>query len=274
MGRRFLYKKMTVPYPFQQAIKTEYPKDNFVIFEQWLMDKVDHPDYLPVNWCGFFVNNNYGNNPRAMRHLQTYLDRLEKKKYWTVTQYDLGAECGGKINLPKDLKVFGSGGGRVDFPIPLICHPHGRIGNNKDIFASFIGSKTHPIRNKILELYSDHVDWIVTDMNYENKTFCDVLSRSVFAICPRGFGLTSFRICEALEQGSVPIYISDQWISPFNLDFNSYGVLVHSSEISQLDQILASITPEQLESKRKHGRFVYEKYFTFEGCRRGIIENL
>lgn len=266
---------MNVPYPFQQPIKVEYPKDNRIIFEQWLMNKIDHPDYLPINWCGFFVNNNYGNNDRAMRHLQTYINRLPKKHYWTVTQYDLGAECGGKIKFyDTDIKIFGSGGGRIDFPIPLICAPHGRIENERDIFASFIGSKTHPIRNKLIELYADHTNWVVTDLKYESKTFCDVLSRSVFALCPRGFGLTSFRICEALEQESIPVYISDEWIQPGNVDFNEYGVLVHSSEIDELDAILANITPAQIESKREAGKYYYEKMYTFEGCKKLILDNL
>lgn len=267
---------MTVPYPFQQSIKVEYPKDNYAIFEQWLMNKVFHQDYLAINWCGFFVNNNYGKNERAMRHLQVYLDRLDRSRnYWTVTQYDLGAECGGKINLSKlKLKIFGSGGGRIDFPIPLICQPHGKRENARDIEVSFIGSKTHPIRNKIIETYSSHTDWIITDLNYDNKTFCDVLSRSVFALCPRGFGLSSFRICEALEQGAVPVYISDEWVIPGNIYFNTYGVLIHSSEVDQIDSILYSFSDEQIRMKQEAGRVFYNKIYTFEGCRQLILDNI
>jgi hypothetical protein len=174
-----------------------------------------------------------------------------------------------------NIKVFGSGGGRIDFPLPLICHPHGRKDNLKrDIFASFIGSKTHPIRNDLIERYSNHSEWVVTDLNYENSTFCEVLSRSVFALCPRGFGLTSFRICEALEQGAIPVYISDEWIQPGNVDFNEYGVLVHSDEIGELDAILANIPEAQIESKREAGKYYYEKMFTFSGCRQLILDNV
>lgn len=266
---------MNVPYPFQQPIKVEYPKDNKFIFEQWLMNKVDHPEYLPVNWCGFFVNNNYGKNERAMRHLQVYLNRLDRsKKYWTVTQYDLGVECGGKLNLSGlNLKIFGSGGGRIDFPIPLICHPHGARENERDIFASFVGSVTHPVRKEVLK-YSDHRDWVVTDLSYDNKTFCDVMSRSVFALCPRGFGLSSFRICEALEQGAIPVYISDEWIVPGNIDFNTYGVLVHSSEVDQLDAILYNISKDKIKAKQEVGIEIYKQLYTFEGCKQLILQNL
>lgn len=261
-----------VPRIFQPKIRVEYPRHNWTIFEQWLIENLRHENYLPINWCGFFVNNDYGNNKRAMQGLQKFIDSLDRNKpMWTVTQYDLGI----LTDISKhNIKVFGSGGGRIDFPLPLICHPHGKKENKRDIFASFIGSKTHPIRNKLIELYSDHKDWVVTDLHYEIDTFCDVLSRSVFALSPRGFGLTSFRICEALEQGAIPVYISDEWIQPGNVDFNEYGVLVHADEIDELDAILSNISPAQIESKREAGRYYYEKMFSFNGCKQLILDNI
>lgn len=264
---------IAVPRIFQPKIRVEYPKHNWTIFEQWLIDNLKHENYLPINWCGFFVNNDYGNNKRAMVQLQKFVDSLDRTKpLFTVTQYDLGVLTDiSRLNI----KVFGSGGGRIDFPLPLICHPHGKVNNTtRDIFASFIGSKTHPIRKDLIEMYGNHSEWVVTDMNYDNKTFCDVLSRSVFALCPRGFGLTSFRICEALEQGAIPVYISDEWIQPGNVDFNEYGVLVHADEIDELDAILANISPEQIESKREAGRYYYEKMFSFNGCKQLILDNI
>ncbi|KAJ1465033.1 hypothetical protein T484DRAFT_1866809, partial [Baffinella frigidus] len=39
--------------------------------------------------------------------------------------------------------------------------------------------------------------------------FRDVTAASVFSLAPRGNGASSFRIFEALEHGSVPVYIYD-----------------------------------------------------------------
>lgn len=263
---------MTNIQEFQQPIKVAYPPGNDEIFEQWLTHNLDHVSYLPINWCGFFVNHQYGKERMPMQRLQRFVDRLDKSKEWfTVTQYDLGILT--DISGLK-IKVFGSGGGRIDFPLPLICKPHGRKENTKDIFASFIGSKTHPIRNQILQTYSNHRDWVVTDLNYDINTFCDVLSRSVFALCPRGFGLTSFRICEALEQGAIPVYVSDTFIIPGNEDFESYGVLIHNSEVNQIDQILYNISEDEIISKRQIGHRRYHQMFTYEGCKNLILENI
>lgn len=257
-----------VPKEFQSKIKVEYPKHNFEIFEQWLIENFDHPDYLPINWCAYQVNNNYGKNTKAMVALQRFINSLPANRhYFTVTQYDDGplAELG-----RLEMTVFGSGGGRVDFPLPLICKPHGRYDNNRDIFSSFIGSITHPIRKEMCESTKSYIK---TD-NQSIDKFCEVLSRSVFALCPRGYGLSSFRICEALEQGSIPVYISDQFIIPGNIDFENYGVLIHSSRVEEIDRILESISPEEIVKKQIYGRMIYEKMFTFEGCRQLIIDNI
>lgn len=267
---------MRVPHEFQRPIKVAYPDGNQPIFEEWLINNVGQyqsdREYLPINWTGFYVNNRYGANRQAMFHLDKFLRTLPRnKKYWTVTQYDLGiiSNIGGL-----DIKIFGSGGGRIDFPIPLVCQSHGKIESEKrDLFANFIGSKTHPIREK-LTAYQSHHDWAISFGNVPNSVFCNTLARSTFTLCPRGYGLTSFRIGEALEQGSIPVYISDEWIVPGNIDFNTYGVLIHSEEVGEIDTILYNISKEEIDAKRHKGQEIHNRIFKYEGLRNLILENL
>jgi hypothetical protein len=262
---------MNVPREFQRPIRVEYPKHNKEIFEQWLINNLRHENYLPINWCGYFVNNDYGNNKRGMFQLQKFINTLDPNKpMFTVTQYDLGVLTDiSRLNI----KVFGSGGGRIDFPLPLICQPHGVADvADRDIFASFVGSLTHPIRSEMIKLASP--EWYVSTEHHSINNFCNILARSIYSLVPRGFGPTSFRICESLEQGSIPVYISDHWIVPGNIDFNEYGVLVHNDEVCNLDKILKGFTHAQIESKREAGKYYYEKMFTFEGCRQLILDNV
>jgi hypothetical protein len=263
---------MRVPSEFQRPIKVAYPDGNRVIFEQWLMSQVVHPEYLPINWCGYFVNHNYGNDKAAMFRLNKFLKTLDaSKRYWTVTQYDLGIIADiSHLNI----KVFGSGGGGIDFPIPLICHPHGRLERTRSIFANFIGSKTHPVRVEIIDTLKKNSDYVVSFEKHSIDFLSHLHASSIFSICPRGFGPTSFRICEALEQNSIPVYISDHWIVPGNIDFNEYGVLVHSDEIRNLDKILKGFTQEQIRSKQEAGREIYNRIYTFSGCKQLILDNL
>lgn len=262
---------MTRIQEFQKPIKVAYPHGNDVIFEQWLINNCDHPDYLPINWCGFFVNNNYGKARIPMQNLQRFVNGLDKKKHWfSVTQYDLGILTD-ISNL--NIKVFGSGGGRIDFPIPLICKPHGKRDLQKGFLANFVGSITHPIRRKLIDSLSE-TDYYLSTNHHTIDDFCDVLAGSLFTLCPRGFGLTSFRICEALEQGSIPVYISDEFIIPGHKDFNEYGVLVHSDQINEIDDILKSISEDQIISKQEAGKRIYEEMYSYSGCRQLILDNL
>jgi len=262
---------MTRIQEFQKPIKVAYPDGNSEIFEQWLIANCDHPDYLPINWCGFFVNNNYGKDRIPMQNLQRFVNGLDKNKRWfSVTQYDLGilTDISG-LNV----KVFGSGGGRIDFPIPLICKPHGRLENDRTIFANFVGSITHPLRKRMIDVLKGD-DYYISTVHHSIEDFCGILSKSIFTLCCRGFGLTSFRICEALEQGSIPIYISDEFIIPGHKDFNEYGVLIHSDQINEIDDILKSISIDQIVSKQEAGKRIYEEMYSYSGCRQLILDNL
>jgi len=267
---------MKVPKEFQPPIKVAYPTHNEVIFEQWLIDNIGlyaaYREYIPINWCGYFVNNSYGQNKKAMDKLQRFIDGLPDHPMWTCTQYDDGV----LVDLSaKDIKVFGAGGGHIDFPIPLICHPHGRQENERDIFVSFIGSLTHDIRREMIrKLRNIQGSYISTELHTIDK-FCNILSRSVFALAPRGYGKTSFRICEALEQGAIPVYISDEFIFPEGIDaFKEYGVVIHRELLPDLVSILRSYKPEEIKYMQEAGKVAYKELYSFEGCRRHIIENI
>lgn len=265
---------MTRIQEFQKPIKVAYPPGNSEIFEQWLINNCNHEDYLPINWCGYSVNNNYGKASVPMKNLQRFVNGLDRNKFWwTCTQYDLGILTDiSRLNI----KVFGAGGGRIDFPIPLICKPHGLVDRPRNIFASFIGSITHPIRKKMIDVLpkvKTHEYYISTE-HCPIEEFCAITARSIFCLAPRGFGLTSFRICEALEQGSIPVYISDEFIIPGHKDFNEYGVLIHSDQISEIDDILKSISVDQIVSKQEAGKRIYQEMFSFEGCKKLILDNL
>jgi len=260
---------MIVPKEFQPKIKVAYPNGNLPILEEWLMH-IDHPDYLPINWCGYFVNNNYGKNKHAMQRLQSFLNGLPKKHYFTVTQYDDGILS----DISRmDIKVFGSGGGRIDYPLPLVCKPHGVIESDRTMLASFTGSLTHQIRKDLLNMKFDD-DYLISAKNYSITDFCTILSKSIFAICPRGYGLTSFRICEALEQGAIPVYISDKFIIPGNHEFNDYGVLIAREQLPELDIILKSISVDEIIRKQECGKRIYKEMYSFEGCKKLILDKL
>lgn len=166
------------------------------------------------------------------------------------------------------------GGGRIDFPLPLICKPHPyRFNVERKIFGSFIGGLNHPVRKEMISTLSDK-KYLLSTRKTPIKEYCEVMQKSTFALCPRGYGKTSFRICEALQYGAIPVYISDDFILPFNKDFNEYGVLVSNNEVKNLDKILSDIPLCDVHKKREAGRKAYQEMFTYQGCYKMLIENL
>ena len=116
--------------------------------------------------------------------------------------------------------------------------------------------------------------FITEKINY--KEFIDKMNDSIFSLCPRGYGVTSFRICEALELNSIPVYIYDEPCVPFSdfVDMKDYCVMIHESELNNIDSILKSKTEKEINILKENGKKIYEEYFTYEGSSKKIIKHL
>lgn len=274
---------------FQIRTNHEYPLHNKIVFEEFFLNYFIENNidteciYLPILWTNFYISRNYGNS--NMDDLQVCLDNLNRnKKYFTVIQYDDGILQ--NIN-DLDITVFGSGGGgnkvlpkkNLGYPIPLICQPNPNINKNRDrdILCSFVGviKGRHLIREKIKSLYEDIKGFFISESLGYDK-FKDVLERSKFSLCPRGYGATSFRICEALQHGSIPIYIYDKdwtpWYDEFN--FDDIGIKLPHDMLDSIQSIIYNKTDEEVAKYVENGKKIYKEFFDFNGCANKIVDKL
>ena len=67
------------------------------------------------------------------------------------------------------------------------------------------------------------------------------MARSKFVLCPRGAGASSYRLYETLAGGRVPVIISDEWVAPNGVDWQSCAVRVREGEVAGLPTRLASL---------------------------------
>lgn len=172
--------------------------------------------YLPVFWTHYYLQHCYGKN---IEELNTWLDGLSKdRKYFTICQYDDGV-----LYTPKgmDLLVF-SAGGQGDVPIPLLAQEYPVDGprplHERRHMASFVGHiGTHPIRQRMAERLKKKPGIFIhdsADALLHPKQYFEIMQDSIFSLCPRGYGKSSFRLYEAIHAGSIPVYISDEhWLS-------------------------------------------------------------
>jgi hypothetical protein len=268
--KQFLY----TPIEFRMKHPFPYPSDNAHEFERWFYDNVTPEEitgrtYLPIFWTAYWINNNYGKKERGINAMQRFVDNLPRdKKYFTICQYDDGPIVDFK---DLDIIVFGMSGGRIDYPIPLLCQPHGyKFDCRRDIFASFIGGDTHPIRRELVKQFAGHKDCIVSLKKVPLKEYCNIMARSVFALCPRGYGKSSFRIAEAIQYGAIPVYVSDEFVMPYNDEFP--GLIAESK--SNVCELLYDHGCDTHTTQLKQYIDKVKKLYTYEGCKQRILQEV
>lgn len=269
--QREMNNAVQVPEHFRPKHPIIYPGDNDPDFERWYYENytgIEGRTYLPILWTAFYCKNGYGKQTGPIAGLQKFLDSLDRsKKYYTIVQYDDGI-----LNDLKylDIKVFSMSGPPMDYCLPLLCQDHPAIDPmpKRDLFCSFVGRNTHPVRSEILKIKQP--GWLITDRVQKMPEFCMTLARSVFTLCPRGYGPTSFRIKEAMQYGSIPVYISDVHLLPHGINIDAYAVRVFPDQLKDLPEILKKIN---IEEKQK-GIRVFWPMFTYDGSKKTIEDNI
>ncbi len=118
---------------------------------------------------------------------------------------------------------------------------------------SFIGStKNHRVRRKVLCLQDSRAflkdssqdsiqqaDGVRGNNKDRGILFRDVMANSKFVLCPRGIGVSSWRLFETMRAGRVPVVISDQWAPPIGPDWGSFCVFVRERDVSTIPRLLA-----------------------------------
>lgn len=259
-----------VPVQWKPTQNFRYPVDNSHAFERWYLDTFLSSDtreriYLPIQWTAVYCNNRFGEDKQIISRLQAYLNKLDTtKSYYTIVQYDHGIlnDLG-----HLDIKVFSMGGGRVDYPLPLLCMPHAPAkGVKQDLTASFIGHETHPCRKSVFAL--DGKDgYFISRKQVKISEYTWYMARSRFSLAPRGVGVTSFRIGESVLAGSIPVYISDVHCIPYNLPFD-YGILLKPG-----DDIEEALQVADVRAMQERLREVRE-FFSYVGCKKMILKEL
>ena len=270
-----------VPIIFQCQYRNKYPpyssgKNMEEIFFEYF-DSHRHTlnsnyVYLPVFWSAYYAMKKDENI------LKNWLHKLDKtKKYFTVVQnihgiivnnYDLNitvfGTCGG-LNLERHNLFKGKKG---NYDIPLLSHPSMPIREcEKDIFCSFMGSyDTHPCRQKMRDLLVDEKKYIFKEFSDFNE-YCILMNKSIFSLCPRGIGYTSFRLYEAIMCGSIPIYIwEDDYCMPFSeyVQWRDFCIVIESKDIEKLPSILSHVNVDEIQKNLENAREVLTFDKTYE----------
>lgn len=232
--------------------------------------------YIPIFWTTCYCDNKIHGLQEAIRMLNPNM------KYFTVAQHDDAI----REALPPDTICFNAGGNGGGIPIPLVCSPikeEYKKNVERDIFCSFVGSITHPIRSRIFDVLKQFDKYHFSNRNWTSSIpkedfdrFLDITSRSIFSLCPRGYGRSSFRLYEVMQLGSIPVFVYDDKWTPFedDIDWNEFSVLIHSNDIDKIDDILSSYTDERIKQMQSNLYKYWKENFTMERIFERIINKL
>ena len=162
---------------------------------------------------------------------------------------------------------------------------HNSSQEEKQYLASFIGRGSHQIRHKLFNQKFNRKDIHVQDSSHfsawskhsdkdkrvDYEQYLNILTKSKFAICPRGSGSSSIRLFEAMSLGVCPVIISDEWKPPAGPDWSEFSLFIKEREIDNLERVLAAFENKYYEMGKKAAA-AFRTYFSDENYFDYLIE--
>ena len=244
-------------------------------------------DYMAIPWATIFDKESHLSIP-AIEQIQSI---SRSNNGFTVCQHvkwqdhlDLFESLG--INLvfaSHAIKTFSHPSIKI-LPFPIFAANTKKPTNKKDIFYSFIGHYNErwylsDVRKKIFEMehppnayikkreqwhfedivYTEQIKkQPITYINKQNemsnqKEYKEILSKSIFSLCPSGTGPNTIRFWESLAAGAIPIIISDNfWLPEIKeLNWEKCSIRIKEVYIYDLYRILSTIDTHKIEEMRK-----------------------
>jgi hypothetical protein len=168
--------------------------------------------------------------------------------------------------------------------------------DQKEFLFSFVGSyiESHrsDIRLRIKSLLSNLVEkndfyfeltnkWFLEDIVYEeqlksiflNESFYEkqekniikyneVLSKSIFSLCPEGTGPNTLRLWESMSVGAIPVLFENDWIPPCveGYDWEDLVIVVSQKDFEKFPDTLRSFSKEKIHQMRNNCINAYIKF--------------
>jgi len=156
---------------------------------------------------------------------------------------------------------------------PEVRHrPH----ESKELLFCFRGRRDCRVRTNILDYPYNRQDVHVLEttgfMHWKDgvvgnkeaqRDFADIMAHSHFALCPRGMGLGSIRLFEAMEMGVAPVLLSDRYALPPGPDWGSFLLRIPERDFGRLPELLEPRVSES-EERGRRARDAWEQFFAPE----------
>jgi Exostosin family len=164
------------------------------------------------------------------------------------------------------------------FCYPIVYNEQVQHFNKDDakLLYSFVGGITSALRSRLVAQLTNHPlrlrgmirvqsgSWgAVFDRSGVaiKREFAESLRKARFILCPRGNGVGTIRLFEAMQAGRVPVIISDDYVLPNGVDWKSCAIVVRESESGKIPEILAT-RESDWETMAAMARRCWEQHFS------------
>jgi len=287
--RRFLPNKCNIKYPpynSNNGYSVEQDFYDFLKGSEYYTTNEDEADYfyIAVFWQWHCFNNSYYMNPSSLIDITQYLNSLNLKdrKVFMVSQIDGGPlGCISRRPMLNDsCTIYTACAGHSE-PLcknikfaPLLTSEHPILaGVHKKYYSSFVGRlNTHPVRAEMANILNGKGPHFIYDGYLSD--YGRIIQESLIGLCPRGCGLSSYRIFECMQLGTVPLIIADHDIRPFkeHIDWDRCSLYINS--LNDLEYIMKKYSNTELLQMGENAKSIFYEKLNYRKWCNLLIEDL
>lgn len=249
---------------------TEDPNDADYFFvplfiAAWQFENTDPEQFRLVSSCSYLNRGrhllvgtgDFGQRSQSKYEMQGLATRAYRDKYrWLDDRFILLALESTDDLHAQDIAFFPYATEELG-PAPgvsrsLLCSFKGALGYEplpeRHIRGMQLIYHASLLNNEGLNVYSSE-----DNSELGSLTSRQLMQRSVFTLCPAGFGQWSYRLIEALNAGSIPVMLADAYRFPFPtaIDWDKYVIRFPEARLAELPAVLKSMAPEAIQAYQR-----------------------
>ncbi len=103
------------------------------------------------------------------------------------------------------------------------------------------------------------------------RRYAEISQASKFILCPRGRGVSSVRLFDAMRMARVPVILSDDWVEPIGPCWPDFSIRVLEKDFARIPELLET-REAQAPQMGRLARAQWEEWFSGPVCFHRVIE--
>ena len=155
--------------------------------------------------------------------------------------------------------------GGIDIPLISKTHKIPWLTPRKKHWATFVGRlSTHPLRTAMANHLLGNDKYVIMDGDIGTRKYVSLMLQSYVALCPRGYGGSSFRFYEAMQLGVVPFLIGDRDTRPFKDQLAWAEFSLYANNPTKIESIISQYSEQELLKMGQIAKKMWNEALTYQ----------